>query len=187
MINISKFVFWQVFDLNEIAAPNYQSTAAPDRSGEIRTHERTIENLKDARFEQAIDNALAASEHEQRKFIVGEKVLLTTCRKRPFDFTSGDAFASGPYVVTQVKPNKVKIMSVNDYTQVKVVTEMNRLVPFKESYKLSFFEPVASAGEKAATMASTTFQIITCEPHYSSEDLVHDGEESLEQIADDDV
>lgn len=111
---------------------------------------------------------------------------MTNCRKRPFDFSSTDVFATGPYVVIEVKSNKVKIMSIKDYTQVKVVTELNRLVPYKESYKLSFFESVASGVEKTRS-PSTTFQIITCDSQYTADELTQDEEGSFSHVDDAEV
>ena len=168
----------QAFELDRIAS-NYETSADRDRTAEVRTRNRYFENLKTAQVDQLIENALGQSNADPL-VTVGEKVLMSSCRKRPHDLTKQDSLFTGPYVVTGVKPNKVKIMSIKDNTNVKVVTELERLLPYKETYKLSFFE--SNPKNEGCTTPTTTLQIITCDNDFNDEDEL--SEESFQQGVD---
>ena len=157
------FIF-QSCNLDQIVAPNYQTTGARDRPGEIRTHDRLIENLKAANTEQLIENAVNESKRTEYKFTVGEKVLFSNGRKRPLDLSSSESYFTGPFVVTEVKP-KVKIMSIKDFTQTKCVTELSRLVPYEDVYKLAIFE--SPTDDRDGELPAPSIPIVDCDDSFN--------------------
>uniref|UniRef100_H2XXH0 Gypsy retrotransposon integrase-like protein 1 n=1 Tax=Ciona intestinalis TaxID=7719 RepID=H2XXH0_CIOIN len=129
------------FDLNQILQPNYDSVANKSRLPEARVHQKVVENVKQSQSQQILDNARKGTDSEtQKTFAVGEKVLLANNRKRPFDELNVDASYSGPFVIADIKTNKVRLMSLKDYSQVKIMPNIDRIIPYRESFNLSMFE-----------------------------------------------
>ena len=145
-----------------------QYKTSKDRSTEIRTHNSVLASIQSANNEQMIENALAMSNDRNHNFTVGEKVLFNG-RKRTLDWTSQSTQLNGPYIVTEVKPNKVKLMLKSDFTQTRIVTEISRLVPYKECFKLSMFEP-SGADKSVSTVTNANAMQIVDNGHLEGND-----------------
>ena len=120
--------------------PNYETAANKDHLGEIRSHEKVMENVKSANLDQIIENAREWTESIEHRFTIGEKVLLVNSKKRPAETMGSDAPHSGPFVITDIKTNKVRLMCLKDSTQFKVMPSVERIIPYRESYKITMFE-----------------------------------------------
>jgi len=88
-----------------------------------------------------LENAVNLSKTPEPAFNVGDKVLLaSTSRKRLYDDFNAKIGYSGPYVISELNNDKVKLLTLNDFTQVKALHTVDKLVPYRESFKLTMFE-----------------------------------------------